>query len=119
MSQSWPSSPARTFRVHCYQTEDTTVVECNGKLTLENASLLKSEAKSLIGQKKRMVLDLKEVPLMDSAGLGVIMELYASAQLKGKEFELVNANKQVRELFGISKLLTLFEAAGHHGAKIT
>jgi anti-sigma B factor antagonist len=117
MSESWPSSSARAFRVHCYHTEDTTVVECHGKVTLENASLLKSEAKSLIGQKKRIVLDLKEVPLMDSAGLAVITELYASAQLKGKEFELVNANRQVRELFAISKLLTLFEAAAHHGEK--
>ena len=118
MSQSWPISSARGFQVHWYHTEDTTVVECHGKLTLENASLLKSEAKSLIDQRKRIVLDLKEVPLMDSAGLAVITELYASAQLKGRIFELVNANKQVRELFSISKLMTLFEAAGHHGGKI-
>lgn len=117
MSQSWPTSSARAFRVHCYQTEDTLVVECYGKLTVENAQQLKSDAKSLIDLKKRTVLDLKEVPLMDSAGLAAIAELYASARMKGKVFELANANHQVRELFAISKLLTLFEDPGGHGGK--
>jgi anti-sigma B factor antagonist len=115
MSESWPFSSTRGFRVHCYETEDTTVVECHGKLTLENTSLLRSEAKSLMGRKKRFVLDLKEVPMIDSTGLGTIVGLYVSARTKGNLFELVNANRQIRELFGISKLLTLFEAAGRHG----
>jgi anti-sigma B factor antagonist len=118
MSESWPFGSTRGFRVHCYQTDDTTVVECHGKLTLEDAPLLRSETKSWMGQRKRIVLDLKEVPMMDSSGLGTIVGLYVSARTRGQVFELVNANRQIRELFGISKLLTLFEGAGRHGGKI-
>jgi anti-sigma B factor antagonist len=118
MSHSWPIDSTRGFRVHCYQTEDATVVECHGKLTHENAPLLRSETKNLMGQKKRIVLDLKEVPMVDSSGLGTIAGLYVSARTRGQIFELVNANRQIRELFGISKLLTLFEAAGRYGGKI-
>jgi len=91
------------------------VVECHGKLTIENAPLLRSEAKSVMDQQKRIVLDLKEVPMIDSSGLGTIAGLYVSARTRGLAFELVNANRQIRELFGISKLLTLFEAVGRHG----
>src|SRR5713226_10782074 len=118
MSPSWPISSTRGFRVHCYETEDATVVECHGKLTIENAPLLRSEAKSVLDQKKRIVLDLKEVPKIDSSGLGTIAGLYVSARTGRCEFALMNANEQIRELLGISNLLKLFEAAGRHGGRI-
>lgn len=111
-------SSTRGFRVHCYETEDATFVECHGKLTVENVSLLNSEAKSKMGRKKRVVLDLREVPMVDSSGLGAIMGLYASAITKGGKLELVNANQQIRELLSISKLLLLFEPVGRHGGRI-
>ncbi len=104
--------------MHCYETEDATFVECFGKLTAENVPLLNSEAKSRMGRKKRMVLDLREVPMIDSSGLGTIMGLYASAITKGSKLELVNANQQIRELLGISKLLLLFEPVGRHGGRM-
>jgi anti-sigma B factor antagonist len=118
MTQHSPISSTRGFRVHVYQKEDTTVVECHGKLTVENAPLLKSEAKGVIGAKKRIVLDLKEVPFMDSSGLGTIAGLYVSARTNRCEFALVNANQQIRELLGISKLLLLFESTGRHGGRM-
>ena len=94
------------------------MVECHGKLTAENAPLLRSEVRNMIPNQKRIILDLKEVPLMDSAGLGTIMGLYVSARTRRCAFELMNANQQIRELFGISNLLSLFEATGRHGGKM-
>ncbi len=94
------------------------MVECHGKLTAENAPLLRSEVRNMIPNQKRIILDLKEVPLMDSAGLGTIMGLYVSARTRRCAFELMNANQQIRELLGISNLLSLFEAAGRHGGKM-
>jgi anti-sigma B factor antagonist len=117
MPQDSPISSTRGFRVHIYQSEDATVVECHGKLTVENAPLLKSEARSVIGQKKRLVLDLKEVPFMDSSGLGTLAGLYVSARTSRCEFRLLHANAQIRELLGISNLLLLFETAGRHGGR--
>ena len=118
MQQSSPISSTRGFRVQCIEGNVSIVVECHGKLTAENAPLLKSEVKSLIGQKKRIVLDLKNVPLIDSSGLGTIAGLYVSARTGRCEFALINANEQIRELLGISNLLKLFEAAGRHGGRI-
>ncbi|MFI5057878.1 MAG: STAS domain-containing protein [Candidatus Acidiferrales bacterium] len=109
---------ARGFRVNSYAQEGATVVECHGKLTAENAPLLKSEVREMIPNQKRIILDLKEVPLMDSSGLGTIVGLFVSARTRRCSLELINANKQIRELFGISNLLSLFEAAGRHGGKM-
>ncbi len=118
MSQDLPSSSTRGFRVHSYSSEGVTVVECHGKLTSENAPLLKAEVRGMIGSHKRILLDLKEVPMMDSSGLGTLMGLYVSARTNWCAFGLINANKQIRELLGISNLLSLFEAAGRHGGKM-
>jgi anti-anti-sigma factor len=111
-------SSARGFRVHSYAREDATVMECHGKLTAENAPLLKSEVREMIPNHRRIILDLKEVPLMDSSGLGTIVGLYVSARTCRCAFELMNANQQIRELFGISNLLSLFEPAGRHGGRM-
>jgi anti-anti-sigma factor len=109
---------ARGFRVHSYAREDAAVVECHGKLTAENAPLLKSEVREMIPNQKRIILDLKEAPLMDSSGLGTIVGLYVSARTHRCSLELINANQQIRELFGISNLLSLFEPAGRHGGRM-
>ena len=109
---------ARGFRVECRAQADVMIVECHGKLTAENAPLLKSEVRGMLPNQKRIILDLKEVPLMDSSGLGTIVGLFVSARTRGCSLELINANKQIRELFGISNLLSLFEPAGRHGGRM-
>jgi anti-anti-sigma factor len=108
----------RGFRLHSYAREDATVMECHGKLTAENAPLLKREVREMIPNHRRIILDLKEVPLMDSSGLGTIVGLYVSARTRRCALELMNANQLIRELFGISNLLSLFEPAGRHGGRM-
>jgi anti-anti-sigma factor len=118
MSHDAAYRSARGFRVECHAQADCTVVDCHGKLTAENAPLLKNEVREMIPNHKRIILDLKEVPLMDSSGLGTIVGLYVAARTRRCSLELVNANKQIRELFGISNLLSIFEPAGRHGGKM-
>jgi len=118
MSTENARSSARGFRVHSYEAEGATIVECFGKLTFENAPSLKDEVRPLIPQKKRIVLDLKEVPQIDSAGLGTVVGLYVTARTRGCRIEIMNATQQVSELFSMTNLLSLFEDVGRHGGKI-
>ncbi len=46
------------------------MVECFGRLTSENVPLLKDAMREACERKGRIVLDLKEVPMMDNSGLG-------------------------------------------------
>jgi anti-anti-sigma factor len=95
------------------------VVECEGRLTSDNAPLLRMEMKDLVPLHPRIVLDLKQVPLIDSAGLGMIVGLYVTARTRGCRLELINANEAIRKLFSVTNLLSLFEPAGrHHGKTI-
>jgi anti-sigma B factor antagonist len=113
-----PGPPPAHLKLTTYKLEDATVVECNGRLTLEHAARLKSEVKGMIPAHKRIVLDLSELVFMDSSGLGTIVGLYISARNAGCRIELVNMSKPIRKLFALSQLLTVFEDCGRYGTRL-
>jgi anti-anti-sigma factor len=112
------TSLVRGFRVHWREVEDGWVVECYGRLTTENVPLLKEEMREACGTKGRILLDLKEVPMMDSSGLGAVVTLHVSARMRGCRLEVVNASKQIQDLFSMTNVLALFEATGRHGGRM-
>jgi len=109
---------ASGLSLHVSVSENAVVVQCRGPLTAECSDFLKREVKSRIRGKGRMVLDLSDVTRMDSAGLGAIVGLYASARGRSCDFDLINLNKQIRDLLAISNLLSIFETGGRQGIRI-
>ena len=90
---------------------DVTVVDLNGKMTLgEGDELLRDKVNSLIQQgQKKIVLNLSEVPYIDSAGLGEIVRTYTTVSRQGGSLKLLNLTKRIQDLLAITKLLTVFE----------
>ena len=87
-------------------------------LVAGETEVLHDEVKPLLGANRVVVLDLTELKRMDSMGLGSIVSLAVSAKRAGCTFELVNLGKQIRQLFAITNLLTLFESAGENTFRI-
>ena len=106
------------LRVHSYKTDQGIVIECHGKLTTDYAAKFRDEVRKLIPGEKKVILDLKGVPQMDSTGLGAVAALYVSARTRGCRIIVVNASQPIRKLFSITNLLMLFEDAGRHGGKL-
>jgi len=98
--------------------EECSVVECFGRLTSDNVPVLKDAMREACGRKGRIVLDLKEVPMMDSSGLGAVVTLHVSARTRGCKLEVVNASRQILELLSIANVLSLFEATGRCGGRL-
>lgn len=94
-----------------------TVIQCAGALTSANAAALKNYVKDAIPHAQRIVLDLNEVSRMDSVGLGTIVGLYVSARKVKCELALVNYNKSIKELLGITNLLAVFEDCARTGVR--
>jgi len=118
MPSDTSSEPADRLKLNSYVAEDALVMECGGRLTLENAARLKTEVKAMIPSHKRIILDLGELIFMDSSGLGTIVGLYVSARNSGCRLELCNMSKPIRELLGMSQLLSVFEACGRYGMRM-
>ena len=106
-----------TFHLETHRNEDAVTIQCHGKLTFEHAPQLRNKVRTLIPDEKRIVLDLKEVPFMNSSGLGALVTLYVSARTRNCKIELVNVSPALRSLLGMTNLLSLFEHAGRYGGK--
>jgi len=90
---------------------DVTVLDLKGRVTLgEGDELLKDKVNSLINQgRRKLILNLAEVPYIDSAGLGEIVRTYTTVSRQGGSLKLLSLNKRITDLLSITKLLTVFE----------
>ena len=88
-----------------------TVLDIVGKLTLDQAAMhLKDKINSLISQQRtHVVLNLKNVPYIDSGGLGQLVASYGSVMRTGGALKLLNVNSRNHDLLSITRLVTLFE----------
>ena len=88
------------------------IVDVSGKITLGDMgdAQLKDKMRSLVQQgHKNVLLNLGDVPYVDSAGLGEIVQAYATVNKNGGSLKLVNTTKRIKDLLSITKLLTVFD----------
>src|SRR5262247_442265 len=92
-------------------TGDVVVLDIKGRVQLgEGDEMLKDKVNSLLNQgQKKIVLNLAEVPYIDSAGLGEIVRTYTTVSRQGGNLKLLNLTKRIADLLSITKLLTVFE----------
>ncbi|SRR6266508_784512 len=91
---------------------DVVIVDVSGKVTLGDGgdALLKDKMGSLVQQgNKKVVLNLGDVSYVDSAGLGAIVNAYATLNKNGGALKLLNTTKRIKDLLAITKLLTIFD----------
>ncbi len=89
-----------------------TVLDIVGRLTMDQgAQRLKDKINSLISQQRtEIVLNLKNVPYIDSGGLGQLVASYGSVMKTGGALKLLNVNSRNHDLLSITRLVTLFES---------
>jgi anti-sigma B factor antagonist len=84
------------------------LVHCHGRLVWGVCDALYDRVHEFIPGSKRIVLDLSDLTFVDSMGLGTMVRLYVSAKRAGSCVELINFGKQIRELLGLTHLLSVF-----------
>ena len=88
------------------------IVKVTGDITLNKGGdvLLKDKVQSLLQQgHKNLLLDLAEVSYVDSAGLGELVQAYATTKNRGGVLKMAHVTKRLRDLLVVTKLLTVFE----------
>jgi anti-sigma B factor antagonist len=90
---------------------DVVVLDLKGRITMgEGDELLKDKVNSLVNQgHRKIVLNLADVPYIDSAGLGEIVRTYTTVSRQGGSLKLLSLTKRITDLLSITKLLTVFE----------
>jgi anti-sigma B factor antagonist len=100
---------------------DVVIVDVSGKVTLGGGDVvLKDKMQSLVQQgKKKVLLNLSDVSYVDSAGLGEIVQSYATVMKNGGSLKLLNVTKRIKDLLSITKLLTVFECHDSEAEAVT
>ena len=90
------------------------LIQLKGSLKLGDAvdGLRRTMEELLSAGETRMVLNLSEVPIVDSSGIGLLVRVLVSAKQKGGNLKLVNPSKftiQTLRVVGVMNLFEVFE----------
>jgi len=113
---SGQSGPSLTFSVERYS--NCMVVRCNGRLVSGVNHRLNEEVGKLLPGPTCIVLDFEHLTHMDSSGLGTLVRLYVHAKSVGCKLEVDNMGPSIRNLLGITHLLSVLESVGKHHIKM-
>ena|SRR5437899_8154336 len=91
---------------------DVAIVDLAGKITLgEGSGLVRNTIKDLVNSgQKNILINLKEVSYIDSAGLGEIVGSYATVTNVQGNIKLLHPQAKVHDLLQVTKLYTVFVA---------
>lgn len=106
------------FSLDIERAGDVVTVKCHGKLVAGVCDRLYAPVSKLIPETKHIVLDLTDLTHMDSMGLGTLVRLYVSAKSAGCAFELINLGKKIRQLLGVTNLLSVLTTMCEQGIAI-
>jgi anti-sigma B factor antagonist len=93
------------------QRDGVTILKLTGRLVLgDESNDLRNTIKRLVeAGDKKIVVDLGEVPYIDSAGLGTLVSAFASVSNAGGSMKLANLTKKIHDTLYITKLVTVFD----------
>jgi anti-sigma B factor antagonist len=90
---------------------DVLVFELQGRMSVgegdsEVGDAIRSAAAA--GEKK-ILIDMKDVPVLDSSGVGELMSAYASASRRGGTIKLLKLSPRVGEVLKSTRLVGIFD----------
>ena len=101
--------------------DGVTVVRAAGRLTLSDSNgTLKNAINALVeAGRVRFVLNLEDVPYVDSSGLGEIASAHVTVSRTGGRLLLAAVNERVMEALTVTKLMRVLSAAPDERAAIS
>ena len=96
------------LKVHAKKLDAVEVLGLEGQIINGGTEVLRTAVQSA-SDASEIVLDLRNVRIVDAHGLGVLLQLREETLAKGIHFELRNVSKSLYRLFEITRLNTVFE----------
>lgn len=102
------------------QADGVTLVEVDGELTVGNRERFKQIVLGLVaGGERKFLMDFGGSTYIDSTGLGALVSLSRKIREAGGRLQLTGLNEDLRTLFELTKLDTVFEVADSRAAAMS
>ena len=94
--------------------QDVLLVRLAGELDQCSASGIRRDLDALLSDTRirHLVIDLGEMPFMDSSGLGVILGRYRTLHLRGGTVSLMHLSPQVKRVYDLSGMARIIPVIG-------
>jgi anti-sigma B factor antagonist len=100
--------------------DGVTLVEVDGELTVANRERFKQVVLERIAAgERRFLMDFGESSYIDSTGLGALVSLSRKIREAGGRLRLTGLNEDLRTLFELTKLDTVFDLADTRAAAMS
>ena len=97
-----------------------TIVQPLGEIDLGNATALGTHIKQAQRDRPpRLVIDLQQVPYMDSSGVATLVEAMQVARRQGGRLVLCGMQEKVRSIFEIARLDMVFTIVSNRDEALT
>ena len=99
---------------------EVTIIDVEGQLIVGNRQELKQKVlEELENGSRKFLIDFTNTGYIDSSGLGVLVSLSKKIREQGGELRLANLNEDLRTLFELSTLDTLFHISNNREEALT
>jgi anti-anti-sigma factor len=100
-----------TLTITEHDAGDVTVLTLTGQILLDDGDLaFRQRVHDLVDRGRfKIVLELAGVTYIDSAGIGMIAGKLKTVREKGGDMKIANLSTRGQRVFGIAKLLLMFE----------
>jgi anti-sigma B factor antagonist len=97
------------FSASTRQLADVTIVDIRGRFTLVEGEAIHDLLADLFhDQKKRLLLNFRDVSYLDSSGVGQLIRCLYTARKNGAELKAVDLSPRVLEVLRLTNLHTIF-----------
>jgi anti-sigma B factor antagonist len=99
------------MEIHVRESGPVTIIDLNGNLTIGRSeeSLRETVTRLIAEGRKFFIINLADVPTIDSSGIGAMIKSYNSVKEAGGLVKLLNPSRIARQLLSITGLLSVLE----------
>ncbi len=95
------------------EVDGVTVIALEGRIVLgEETNSFREKINSLLAEgKKKILLNLDDISLIDSTGLGTLVSAHHSAATRGASVRLCKLGTKFQEVLQVTRLFTVFDVS--------
>ncbi|MFN8003495.1 MAG: STAS domain-containing protein [Acidobacteriota bacterium] len=109
------------MEIHIRTSGHVTILDLNGNLIIgKSEESLRAAVTQLIAEERRLLLlNLADVPTIDSSGLGAMIKSFTSVQAVDGKLKVVKPSRMARQLLSITGLLSVLETFEDESAALS
>ena len=99
------------MEIHIRTSGSVTILDLNGNLIIgRSEESLREAVKKLVDEERRfLLLNLSEVPTIDSSGIGAMIKSFTSVKEANGKLKVLKPSRMARQLLSITGLLSILE----------